>query len=92
MVNGKHGHLFFNDNEHIINNIRADPEYRGANAAIRRQLEAELQAIHDMNRTTYEPQQTVLSNNEPTVNHTFTDWAEPYCICCWSRVGLIFLS
>jgi hypothetical protein len=44
-------HLFFNDNEHIINNIRADPEYRGANAAIRRQLEAELQAIHDMNRT-----------------------------------------
>ena len=70
MVNGKHGHLFFNDNEHIINNIRTDPEYRGANAAIRRQLEAELQAIHDMNRTTYEPQQTVLSNNEPTVNHT----------------------
>jgi hypothetical protein len=45
MVNGKHGHLFFNDNEHIINNIRADPEYRGANAAIRQQLEAELQAI-----------------------------------------------
>lgn len=70
MVNGKHGHLFFNDNEHIINNIRADPEYRGANAAIRQQLEAELQAIHDLNRTTYEPQQTVLSNNEPTVNHT----------------------
>jgi hypothetical protein len=33
-------------------------------------LEAELQAIHDLNRTTYEPQQTVLSNNEPTVNHT----------------------
>jgi hypothetical protein len=70
MVNGKHGHLFFNDNEHIINNIRADPEYRGANAAIRLQLEAELQAIHDLNRTTYEPQQTVVSNNEPTVNHT----------------------
>jgi hypothetical protein len=70
MVNGKHGHLFFNDNQHIINNIRADPEYRGANAAIRQQLEAELQAIHDLNRTTYEPQQTVLSNNEPTVNHT----------------------
>ena len=70
MVNGKHGHLFFNDNEHIINNIRADPEYRGANAAIRLQLEAELQAIHDLNRNTYEPQQTVVSNNEPTVNHT----------------------
>jgi hypothetical protein len=35
-----------------------------------RQLEAELQVIHDLNRTTYEPQQTVLSNNEPTVNHT----------------------
>jgi hypothetical protein len=49
MVNGKHGHLFFNDNKHIINNIRADTEYRGANAAIRRQLEAELQAIHDLN-------------------------------------------
>ena len=59
MVNGKHGHLFFSYHEHIINNIRADPDYRGANAAIRRQLKAELQAI-----------QTVLSNNEPTVNHT----------------------
>jgi hypothetical protein len=69
MVNGKHGHLFFSYHEHIINNIRADPDYRGANAAIRRQLGAELQAIHDLNRTTYEPQQTVLSNNEPTVNH-----------------------
>jgi hypothetical protein len=34
------------------------------------ELEAELQVIHDLNRTTYEPQQTVLSNNEPTVNHT----------------------
>ena len=70
MVNGKHGYLFFSDHEHIINNIRTDPVYRGANAAIRRQLEAELQAIHDLNRATYEPQQTVVSNNEPTVNHT----------------------
>lgn len=41
----KHGHLFFSDHEHI----RADPYYRGANTAIRRQLEAELQTIHDLN-------------------------------------------
>jgi hypothetical protein len=33
MVNGKHGHLFFSYHEHIINNIRADPDYRGANAS-----------------------------------------------------------
>lgn len=66
----KHGHLFFSDHEHIRNNIRADPYYRGANTAIRRQLEAELQTIHDLNWANYEPKQTALSNNEPTVNHT----------------------
>jgi hypothetical protein len=61
MVNGKRGHLFFSYHEHIINNIRADPDYRGANAAIRRQLGAELQAIHDLNRTTYEPTFTAFT-------------------------------
>ena len=48
MVNGKHAYLYFNEHEHIMNNIKTDPEFRNSNEAMRQILEAELLAIQSL--------------------------------------------